>query len=493
MSVPAERKRRMDETKLNPREKARLEEERKNRKTRAQYYIIGAIVVVLAALVIIVNSSLFTNSFPALRVGSTSYPLADVNYEYQEIFMQLANYGMFDPSQSLKEQECLFEPDGGSWHDYFKNAAKENLVQKTAFYEAAKEAGTTLTDEDYAQIDSAIGNYSTYAASQGAGSLDNYLSVLFGAGNTEKTVRASMEKELLINRYLTDLQQSFEFSDEEKAAYYAENTDSLDKVNYVYSIAYATADEDAGVDEEAAMALAHETADTIVTNSEGKEDLFRAAAEELNGSASDSSMSVSSFLSQYGEEITADDLTEGTVFTHEMSSGVYTVYIKGVDHNDYNTVSVRHILVKAVDEDGDGQYSEEEKQTAYDAVAALQAEWEAGEATEESFAALAQEHSEDAGSVDNGGLYEGIYKGQMVPAFEEFCFAPHQKGDTDIVWGETSSYGGYHLIYFVGEGEAYSTVLAGDALRSDAYSEATTAMLENYNATEAMMWRYVMN
>jgi hypothetical protein len=61
----------------------------------------------------------------------------------------------------------------------------------------------------------------------------------------------------------------------------------------------------------------------------------------------------------------------------------------GLDDNDYNTVSVRHILIKAEDTDGDGEYSDEEKQTAYDALTAIQDEWLSGEATEDSFAALA--------------------------------------------------------------------------------------------------------
>ncbi len=62
-----------------------------------------------------------------------------------------------------------------------------------------------------------------------------------------------------------------------------------------------------------------------------------------------------------------------------------------------------------------------------------------------SFAFLAAENSADTGSASNGGLYEEIYPGQTVDAFDAWCFdASRQPGDTDIV--ETQY--GYHVMYF---------------------------------------------
>lgn len=51
----------MAEMNMNPREKARLEEEKKNRKTRNKFILVGVIVVLMIALVIFVNSRLFYN------------------------------------------------------------------------------------------------------------------------------------------------------------------------------------------------------------------------------------------------------------------------------------------------------------------------------------------------------------------------------------------------------------------------------------------------
>ncbi len=128
----------------------------------------------------------------------------------------------------------------------------------------------------------------------------------------------------------------------------------------------------------------------------------------------------------------------------------------------YPTIAVRHILVKA-EADDEGKYTDEAKEAARARAEEILAEWQGGEATEESFAALAEQYSEDGGSNTNGGLYDSVSQGQMVKEFDEFCFdAGRAPGDTGIVYGESGSYAGYHVMYFVGEGsleEGRNTIL----------------------------------
>ena len=479
----------MAEGKLNPREQARLEEQKKNRKTHARYICVALALVLMVALVVFVNSRLFTDGLAALKVGDKSYTVADVNYEYQKNYMQFTQtYGDYlslfiDPEKPLSEQECTMLSDGGTWDEYFKDVAESSLVENTAYSAAAKAAGYELTDEERAQIDTIVGNYETYGNLYGY-DVDGYIAASFGAGNNEKTLRRHLEQEIVNERYLSDLYDSFTFTDAEKDAYYTENADSLDKINFLYS--YVAVEEGKNADE---------TAKSILSGMDGKDEAaFRAAVLAVTGSeAMKNSVSRSSFLSQYSGSIKAEDIREGAVFTHDTGSGWYAIYVLGTDDNSYHTVSVRHILIKAVDADGDGTYSDEEKAAAYDAVKALQDEWLAGEATEESFAALATEHSEDEGSAENGGLYEGIFKGQMVEEFDAFCFGGHKKGDYAIVYGESTAYAGYHLVYFVGEDAApYSRTLADSDLRSEAYNNALSALTDGLSAERTFMWRYVM-
>ena len=143
-----------------------------------------------------------------------------------------------------------------------------------------------------------------------------------------------------------------------------------------------------------------------------------------------------------------------------------------VEKIDKPMVDVRHILVTPAEQDENGEYTEAAWQEAEQKAQQLLDSWKSGEATEESFAALANENSEDPGSSTNGGLYEDVYPGQMVDAFDVWCFDDtRQSGDTGIV---KTDYG-YHVMYFVGRGEEIFWV---ETVRGDLLSERA-AELEN--------------
>jgi len=117
---------------------------------------------------------------------------------------------------------------------------------------------------------------------------------------------------------------------------------------------------------------------------------------------------------------------------------------------DSKFVDVRHILVQVeggtVGEDGITTYSDAEWETCRAEAQAILDAWLAGEKTEESFAALATEKTEDPGSQATGGLYQQVYEGQMVQPFNDWCFdANRQYGDYDLV---QTGYG-YHVMFFV--------------------------------------------
>ena len=147
---------------------------------------------------------------------------------------------------------------------------------------------------------------------------------------------------------------------------------------------------------------------------------------------------------------------------------------------DGKFVDVRHILIGleggTVGEDGVTTFSEEEWANAEAKAQGILDTWLAGDKTEESFAALANEKSEDAGSNTNGGLYTQVYEGQMVTAFNDWCFDEARAyGDYDIVKTEY----GYHIMFFVGSQPMWKAYAESD-WKTEQTNNFVTQLTESY-------------
>ena len=154
--------------------------------------------------------------------------------------------------------------------------------------------------------------------------------------------------------------------------------------------------------------------------------------------------------------------TEKLVPTQEDLEAYFTenesYYTSNGITKDGTYVNVRHILVMpeggTTGDDGTTTYSDEEWAACEKKAQEILDEWLAGDATEDSFAALAGEKSEDPGSSTNGGLYENVAKGQMVEPFEDWCFdETRAAGDYGLV---KTKYG-YHVMYFVSSTPIWET------------------------------------
>ena len=149
-------------------------------------------------------------------------------------------------------------------------------------------------------------------------------------------------------------------------------------------------------------------------------------------------------------------------------------YVSAGVTRDGKYVDVRHILITpeggTTDDSGNTTYSDEEWAACEAKAQEILDAWLAGEATEDSFAALANEHSADPGSNTIGGLYEDVYEGQMVEPFETWCFDEARLvGDTGLV---KTTYG-YHVMYFVGSSPIWESYA-----ESDWVGEKTNALID---------------
>ena len=175
--------------------------------------------------------------------------------------------------------------------------------------------------------------------------------------------------------------------------------------------------------------------------------------------------------------------------TDQELEAFFQAHAEGYESNGITqqtkSVDVRHILITPVHGDStaqDAEYTEEEWAAAEKLAQDVLEEFLAGDKTQDAFAALANQRSQDPGSNQNGGLYEGVKEGQMVPAFNDWCFdESRQEGDTGIV---KTDYG-YHVMYFVG-----SKLLWTQYARSDYAQEQANKLLDEVMAQSPLTVQY---
>ena len=229
-----------------------------------------------------------------------------------------------------------------------------------------------------------------------------------------------------------------------------------------------------------------------------EKDELTAAYETLNESAvSNGYADADHYISaQYGK---GSNIAVAQMFDEEatLASKAYTAKSDEINAEvtdeevgeAYPTIAVRHILVKAV-ADENGEYTDEAKEEAKVKAENILKEWEGNDATEESFAALAEQYSEDEGSNTNGGLYDAVMEGQMVTEFNDFCFDESRKpGDTGIVYGESGSYAGYHIMYFVGEGDPANNETGRQNIVSERANEWLSELADKEEVVKTFFFR----
>lgn len=479
---------------------AAREEAAKKAKNKRNWTIGTVAVVVFIVLVLLLDSSLLYTVPTALNVSGTGYSPAEVSYSYANQYYTFTNqYGSYasifglDTSagiNGLRSQDCDMT-DGGTWRDYFLDAAVSELTQIEALTDYADANGIVLTDEELDEIEQGMSTLDLYASVYGYASADKYLSANYGMGVNSKIARELSEKSTLANKVYTEKSESFEYTDAQLDEQYASYEGAQDVYSYAYSIINVSddlTDEQAKAKAEAIVAAFNDSAED---DSADVYDRFEAAASASDTASFNRTVAQTSIPDALTKWVTGDrTVGEAAVIENTASEGYYAVAYIGHTDNSYPVAQVRHILVKAV-ADENGEYTDEAKAEAKAKAEDILAQWKSGDATEESFAALATELSEDAGSSDNGGLYDTVTRGQMVDEFDEFCFEGHKKGDTAIVYGESTSYAGYHVMYYVGEGELYSRLIAKDDLLADDMNAWFEELIAPYEAKRSFFIKLV--
>lgn len=144
-------------------------------------------------------------------------------------------------------------------------------------------------------------------------------------------------------------------------------------------------------------------------------------------------------------------------------------------------VDVRHVLLMPeggeTGEDGYPVYTDEAWEACRIKAEEIYNQWQQGDLSEESFAQLAKDHSED-GNASTGGLYENVYEGMMVETYNDWCFdETRQIGDHGLVKTQF----GYHIMFFSGSRAAWHEEAKNGLIDEMAYN-LIPAMMEKYPA-----------
>ncbi len=480
------------------------QKELKEAKSLKAYTLTFTVVMVLiVAIVLGVTLSgpvigVINRSTHAVTVGEHELSTTDLSYFYvdaindyytniyNQYYPSYGNYWQlalpFDISKPLNEQA----KDDSNWGDYFVDQAIESAKGIYGLYDKAVADKHSLTEDEQKALDTYFNNLNASAVNYGYSSAASYLRGSYGDGANVKTYRNYYEVTALATSYYQKYVESLEYTDEQYRDYekgkfnvYSTFTYATYQIKVSDYLGEGTKGEDGKTtytDEQKAAALeaAKKDADalagspiTTVEQFNGyikglkineKNDKAAATQNDNVFYNSISNTDIQRWVGNSGRQMNDTTVipitqkkTNDDKSTTLETTGYYVVYFVERDDNLTNLVDVRHILIgfeggKTDSTTGEKTYTVEEKNKAKEKAQLLLDGWLAEEGhNEDTFAALANLNSKDSDGKD-GGLYENVYPGQMVSAFNDWCFDENRKpGDTGLVETEY----GYHVMYFV--------------------------------------------
>lgn len=449
---------------MSKKEKVSLVEKKKQQeKKRVKQTIVGAVALVVVIAIVIGGVMLdrytgisLHNTTGASTVNRTA-DKAMLTYYYNEYLSDYVNERLYyiqagylnlDPKKDLMEQTY----DGtNTWYSYFAKNARENLRRDMLLCDLAATDGVSLSQEDKDAITSQL---ETMTPSD------------YGRGLTKEDLRLCLEQQALAETYLEQKTPALYGNESEWDQRYKDNQDDYMTVDYYYIEVIPSID---SAEEQTAY-------DALLEKALGSHDpgMFKDTMEVIlvkygDVDAASAASQTEDMLRSNQTKVDDNDLS---AWMFDDKTKLYDCYIeettsscklymimrlKGQDKTD--TVTYRNIGIPA----GDGAAS---------AANDLLTQWKAGEATPESFSALAMAHSKDTTTLKTNGVYENVFNGRMEDAINNWLFDDARKpGDTAVL--ETAD--GYQVVYYEGVGVQRWQI----RVRNDLYKERYEKLLND--------------
>ena len=490
-------------------------------KSKAKLYlVIGIILGIIVAVLLIWNSGIFQKNAVAATVGDQEFTIPQLSYYYNA---QISNkrqeaqmyqqFGMTpDYNTDLAPEEQYYnEAEGVTYADYFLDQALNALKEDTILCTEAKNAGYTLSSAGEASIAENLDALHMYSTQSGY-SESAYLKLLYGQYMTKSLFKEMLANSILANEYAQAKQAEFTYSDDELNTYYDEHKADLD--TYEYRYCYISNQPETATDEDgnavepteeetaAAQAAAQANAEAMVAAVQGGTPFNEAAQaaqdEESAENFKDEEYNhVTDLLGQnidntYKAWLQDEARTVGEVTSLETSAGYCVVLVLSETTDTEVPVTDASAGTDGTADEAASTETEtvslpsaEQLAAAEEEANSLLEQFESGEQTAESFAALATANSDDEVTSANGGLTENANRDSLSSDLTEWLFAADRKaGDTTILDYKDSSgrVVGYQILYVDSLGDIAWRYAATTALQADDYQAWYTEVEGNYPA-----------
>ena len=514
--------------KMAERQRQEAQEAKKLKVYTTTFWIVMALclcIVVTTVLSNPVKNVLYKNNV-AVTVGDHEVSSVELNYffidtvnDYINQFGEYASY-LLDTTTPMNKQ-VIDKETGETLADSLLKAAESTLKRTYALYDLAMEKGFKLDEEDEKTIDTLVTNMEFYAMYYGYGDVKSYLQGIYGNGSEVESYKEYQRINLIADRYYAEYAETLDYNDEQIREYEAgkdgEGENAKDRFHNFSSVTYSyyyvpytkwtpekddkgnkieyTADQLKEAREKAkaaAEALAAGKFEDLAAFDKaiGEMEINKNEKTKPTASRFEDQLVPQVSHNDVREWLISKDLKDGDMTVIENSTGegdkkevkgYYVVRFGSLDENRFNLKDVRHILIKFEggkynSTTGQTTYTDAEKKAALEKAEKIYNDWVKSGASEEDFKDLVEEHSGDTASVEDGGLYENVYPGQMVEKFEDFCYDENRKaGDHGIV---ESTYG-YHIMFFVGDSDVtYRDFMIKAELRADELEEWLDDLVE---------------
>lgn len=496
----------------------------------AVFVVVMVLIVAIIAGVALKTpiESLINQNTKAVQIGERKLTSAVMNYYYMDairnLYNQFSGFGDYQDmylslytglSTAVALDQQIYDTDtGDTWADYFIDSAIESAKWNYAMYDKAMAEDFQLDEDTQEYVDNIEDTIKQYAAAYGFSSSKSYLRNMYGSGATVKSYAEYCRVSAYANAYAQAYYDSLEYTDADYRKYESEedrakNYNSYSYATYTLTIsAYHTFMEHGTVvknedgndtttysDEEIQAAQNAILADVETLTASGVNTL-EALNTAIGGLSINAEKETEVTATEYEDQLYTDmtntnfqewlsdssrkagDTTAIKVATgsenddEENFSAYYVLIYLGTNDNTTKMGNVRHILIEFEGGTYDSEtqttfYSEKEKAAAMERAEEILSTWKAGEATEDTFADLADLNSADAAN-SAGGLYEDINPSSTyVDNFQNWALDDHEVGDTGII---ESTYG-YHIMYYVGDSDLnYRDHMIHEDLIADDYS-----------------------